>query len=303
MNQRPFARSWIGSRWGYSALGDSSASRPSAPLGRRLDVAVPVLVIVRHILIFRQFLGRSIARRYRLSVLGLLWTVLVPLFTLVIYTFVFGVVLESRWSGMEGGDTTSFGLYLFVGLLVFWLMADVVGGAPGAVIEYSNLVKKAVFPIEVLPLVLVGNAVFHALVTTGVLFVALLVIQGSIPVTALLFPIVLAPFVLLMAGLAWWLSAVGVFFRDIQHIVGLLMTGVLFLSPILYSIDRLGPTLKAVILLNPVTVIVIQMRRIALEGQQPEWIVLGIYFVVAWGVAAAGLAFFRYARKSFADVL
>jgi len=268
-----------------------------------LDVVFPVMPIIRHFLVFRQFLGRSIARRYRLSVLGMLWTVLVPLFTLVIYTFVFGVVLESRWAGMDGGDTTSFGLYLFVGLLVFWLMADVVGGAPGAVIDYSNLVKKAVFPIEVLPLVLVGNAVFHALITTGVLFVALLLIKGAIPLTALLFPVVLVPFVLLMAGFGWLLSAIGVYFRDIQHIVGLLMTGVLFLSPILYSIDRLGPGLKAVIMLNPVTVIVIQMRRIALEGQPPEWTVLGLYFVVAWLVAAVGLAFFCYARKSFADVL
>ncbi len=278
-------------------------ARQAVSFGRGLDIALPVLVLVRHFLIYRQFLGRSIARRYRLSVLGLLWTVLVPLFTLVIYTFVFGVVLESRWAGMDGGDTTSFGLYLFVGLLVFWLMADVVGGAPGAVIDYSNLVKKAVFPIEILPAVLVGNAVFHALITTGVLFIALLAIKGSIPLTALLFPIVLAPFVLLMAGLGWLLSAIGVFFRDIQHIVGLLMTGVLFLSPILYSIDRLGPGLKTLILFNPVTVIVIQMRRIALEGQQPDWAVLGLYLVVAWVVASAGLAFFRYARKSFADVL
>nr|NKB46045.1 ABC transporter permease [Alphaproteobacteria bacterium] len=255
-------------------------------------------------LVFNQFLARAIARRYRLSVFGLLWTIMVPLFTLVIYTFVFGVILQSRWSGADGGgDTTSFGLYLFVGLLVFWLMADVVGGTPNAIIDYTNLVKKAVFPLEILPPVIVGSAVFHALISSGVLLVALVVIKGGVPLTALLIPIILAPFILLLTGFSWLLSAVGVYFRDIQHIVGLLMTGVLFLSPIFYSIDRLGPTLQSLIMLNPVTFIVMQMRCILLDGQQPDWVGLGIYFAVAWLVASIGLAFFRYARKGFADVL
>ena len=272
--------------------------------GRAYDVLLPTSVIFRHRLVFQQFLARAVARRYRLSVFGLLWTVLVPLFTLVIYTFVFGVILQSRWSGADGGgDTTSFGLYLFVGLLVFWLMADVVGGTPSAIIDYTNLVKKAVFPLEILPPVIVGSAVFHALISSGVLLVALVAIKGEIPLTALLIPIVLAPFILLLTGFGWLLSAVGVYFRDIQHIVGLLMTGVLFLSPIFYSIDRLGSTLQSIIMLNPVTFIVMQMRRILLDGQQPDWVGLAVYFAIAWLVASLGLAFFRYARKGFADVL
>lgn len=275
-------------------------SRP----GQYLDILLPVWVLFRHALVFRQFLNRSIARRYRLSVFGLLWTILVPLFTLVIYTFVFGVILQSRWSGTDAAaDTTSFGLYLFVGLLVFWLMADVVGSAPGAIVDYTNLVKKAVFPLEVLPLVTVGSAVFHAIISTGVLLVALVVIKGAIPMTALYAPLIFLPFILLLLGLGWLLSAIGVFFRDIQHIVGLLMTGVLFLSPIFYSIDRLGPGLQTVIMLNPVTFIVLQLRRVLLDGQQPDWAGLALYAAIAWIVASIGLSFFRYARKSFADVL
>lgn len=282
----------------------TSNSTRSSLYGHAIDVILPTLPVFRHRLVFRQFLARSISSRYRLSVFGLLWTVMVPLFTLLIYTLVFGVILQSRWSGADGGgDTTSFGLYLFVGLLVFWLMADVVGGTPNAIIDYTNLVKRAVFPLEVLPPVVVGSAVFHALISSGVLLIALVVIKEEIPMTALLMPLVLAPFILLLTGFSWLLSAIGVYFRDIQHIVGLLMTGVLFLSPIFYSIDRLGPTIRSLIMLNPVTFIVMQMRRILLDGQQPDWLGLGIYFVVAWLVASVGLAFFRYARKGFADVL
>ncbi|MEQ8735666.1 MAG: ABC transporter permease [Rhodospirillaceae bacterium] len=268
------------------------------------DIIIPVAVIFRHYLIFRQFLQRAIARRYRLSAFGLLWTVLVPLFTLAIYTLVFGVVLQSRWAGDAGSsDTSSFGLYLFSGLIVFWLMADVVGAAPSAIVEYTNLVKKAVFPLEVLPLIAVGSAVFHALISTAVLLAAILVFKGEIPGTAFYVPLILFPFVLLLMGFGWLLSAIGVFFRDIQHIVGLLMTGVLFLSPIFYSIERLGPALKLVILLNPVTFIVTQMRAVLLDGASPNWLGLALYFGVAWLIASTGLAFFRYARKSFADVL
>ena len=269
-----------------------------------IDILLPMRVVFNHYLVFRQFLDRAIARRYRLSAFGFLWTVLVPLFTLAIYTLVFGVVLQSRCAGVEGaGDTSSFGLYLFVGLLVFWLMADVVGGAPVAIVEYTNLVKKAVFPLEILPLVVVGSAVFHALISTCVFLVALLYFQGEIPLTALFVPVIILPFVLLMMGFSWLLSAIGVYFRDIQHIVGLLMTGVLFLSPIFYSIDRLGPTLQFVIMLNPITFIVTQMRTVLLEGQLPDWAGLGVYLGVAWCAASVGLAFFRYARQSFADVL
>ena len=268
------------------------------------DLIFPIAVIFKHDLVFRQFLQRAIARRYRLSAFGLLWTVLVPLFTLAIYTLVFGVILQSRWTGSaDAGDTSSFGLYLFSGLVVFWLMADVVGAAPVAIVEYTNLVKKAVFPLEVLPIVAVGSAVFHALISTAVLLAAIMFFKGAIPVTALYAPIILFPFVLLLMGFGWLLSAIGVFFRDIQHMVGLLMTGVLFLSPIFYSIDRLGPTLKFIILLNPVTFIVTQIRTVLLEGANPDWLGLAVYFGVAWFVASTGLAFFRYARKSFADVL
>ncbi|MEQ9445297.1 MAG: ABC transporter permease, partial [Rhodospirillaceae bacterium] len=184
-----------------------------------IDILLPLRVITNHDLVFRQFLQRAIARRYRLSAFGLLWTVLVPLFTLAIYTLVFGVILQSRWSGSaDAADTSAFGLYLFSGLIVFWLMADVVGAAPVAVVEYTNLVKKAVFPLEVLPLVAVGSAVFHALISTAVLLAAILFFKGALPATALFVPLILFPFVLLLMGFGWLLSAIGVFFRDIQHI-------------------------------------------------------------------------------------
>ncbi len=276
---------------------------PAAGKIDMLAILVPFVLVMRQRVALRQFLARAILRRYRLSAFGLLWTVIVPLATLGIYTFVFGVVMESRWGTGTDSSTYGFSLHLFSGLIVFWVFAEIMSQAPLAIVEHTNLVKRAVFPLEILPPVVVGNAVFHALVNTGVLVAALLALEGRVPLTALLLPLVLLPFVILLTGLSWFLAAIGVYFRDIVHMVGLLMTGALFISPVFYSTDRLSPILQTLIMFNPITFIVIQARLVLLEDQTPDWVGLGAYLLVAWLIASAGLAFFRHARANFADVL
>jgi lipopolysaccharide transport system permease protein len=273
-------------------------SPSSSSLERPIDLVVPFAILVRQRVALRQFLLRAITRRYRMSSLGFLWTLVIPLVTLAIYSFVFGVVMP-----VSEGDTTGFTLRLFAGLIVFWLMAEVVSQSPNAVVEQTNLVKKSVFPLEIIPAVTVGNALFHGLISTAVLLVALVVLGAEIHATAVLFPVVILPFVLLLMGLGWILSAVGVYFRDLMHIVGLLMTGALFLSPVLYPLENLTPGLRQAIMFNPITFIVGEARAVLLEGRMPDWRGLGVYLAIAWVVAVLGLSFFRRARKSFADVL
>lgn len=277
--------------------------RVSSPtsLDRPHDIAFPFAILVRQRVALRQFLARAIARRYRMSSFGFLWTMVIPLATLAIYAFVFGVVMPV--SSGDGGGATGFTLRLFTGLIVFWLMAEVVTQSPTAIVEQTNLVKKSVFPLEIIPAVTVGNALFHGLVSTAVLLAALLALGADLHATALLFPVVLLPFALLLVGLAWFLSAIGVYFRDLMHIVGLVMTGALFLSPVFYSLDRLSPGLRRAVMFNPISFIVGEARAVLLEGRMPDWHGLGLYLAVAWIVAALGLAFFRRARKSFSDVL
>jgi lipopolysaccharide transport system permease protein len=265
-----------------------------------LDLLIPVAVLVRQRVALWQFLLRAISRRYRVSSFGFLWAMVIPLATLAIFTFVFGVVIPSS-SG--DGNTTAFALRLFSGLIVFWLMAEVITQSPTSVVEQTNLVKKSVFPLEIIPAVVVGNALFHCLISTIVLAVALVVVGADIHASIALFPLVILPLALLLTGLAWLLAAIGVYFRDLMHIVGLLMTGALFLSPVFYPIERLSPGLQRAIMFNPVTFIVGQARNVLLDGRMPDWRGLAVYFAVAWAVAALGLVFFRRARKNFADVL
>lgn len=272
----------------------------STTLDRPLDILLPVAVLIRQRVALRQFLARSISRRYRMSSLGFLWTMVIPLATLAIYTFVFGVVMPSSFGD---GDTTRFTLRLFSGLIVFWVMAEVVNQSPTSVVEQTNLVKKSVFPLEVIPAVVVGTALFHSVINTGVLIAALAVLGAPIHTTMLLFPIILMPLALMLTGIAWLLAGIGVYFRDLMHIVGLVMTGALFLSPVFYPVERLSPGLQTAIMFNPISFIVTEARGVILDGRMPDWTGLAIYFAVAWGIASLGLAFFRRARKNFADVL
>lgn len=267
---------------------------------RPIDIVLPFAVLVRQRLALGQFLRRAISRRYRMSSFGFLWTMVIPLATLAIYTFVFGVVMPTSFGD---GDTTAFTLHLFAGLIVFWLMAEVITQAPASVVEQANLVKKSVFPLEVIPAVVVGSALFHSLVNTAVFAAALAVLGVDVHPTIALFPVVILPLALLLVGLAWLLAAFGVYFRDLTHIVGLLMTAALFLSPVFYPLERLTPGLREAVMFNPISFIVGEARGVLLDGRAPDWAGLAAYFAVAWIVSAFGLAFFRRARKNFADVL
>ncbi|KJS40053.1 MAG: hypothetical protein VR70_06645 [Rhodospirillaceae bacterium BRH_c57] len=275
-----------------------TAAKPSF-----LEFIVPILCVVRHFSLIKQFAGREINRRYRMSMLGFAWMVLGPLFTLSIYTFVFGYVLNSRWGSAIPETPASFAIVLFAGLIVFWLFADVVSASPSAITGHSNLVTKAVFPVEILPIVPLVSAGSHALVSFSILLLAALAAGFELSITALWAPVVLLPFLILLLGIAWFLAALGVYIRDIGHLVGLAITGALFLSPVFYSVSQLSENLRALMMINPITFIIEQMRATVLMGQAPDLLGLSIYFSVAWVVAALGLAFFRLVSKGFADVL
>lgn len=183
------------------------------------------------------------------------------------------------------------------------MMADVCGQSLAAVVQHANLVKKALFPLEILPVVVVGEALFYTAINAAILLVVAPFAGGDVHLTALLFPLVLLPFAILMLGATWLLSALGVYFRDLGQVVELAMTGALFLSPVFYDTTQLSPRLQSLIDLNPVTFIVGQARRVLLQGGMPDWAGLAVYVAVAWLAAALGLAFFRRARRTFSDVL
>lgn len=247
---------------------------------------------------------RSIVGRYRGSVLGIVWSLLTPLFMLGIYTFVFGAIFKARWAGAsESSSMSEFALILFAGLLIFQCFAEVINGAPGLILANQNYVKKIVFPLEVLVPVLLGSALFHAGVSLLILLIFEAVILGEIPWTALLLPLVIAPFCFMSLGFGWFLASIGTYVRDIGQLVGTLVTALLFLSPIFYSVSALPEWLQPWMLLNPIAFPVSASRDVLIFGKLPDFLALGIYTIAAVLVAFLGYIWFQKTRKGFADVL
>lgn len=253
--------------------------------------------------LLRQLLVREVLGRYRGSWLGLGWTLLTPLLMLLIYAFVFGVVLPARWPAVPGVaelGLLGFALTLFAGLIVFNLFAEVLGRAPTLITSQPNYVKKVVFPLALLPLAALGAALFHALVSFGVLL-AVLGLLGLWHWQALLLPLLLAPMLLALAGLAWLLAALGVFVRDTAQFMGMVTTALLFMSPIFYPLSALPPAMQPWLLLNPLTLPVEAVRAALIWGTPLPWGALGWYTLVAAAVAVLGWTFFARTRPGFAD--
>jgi len=248
-------------------------------------------------MVFREVIGR-----YKGSLLGVFWSFVNPVLMLAVYTFFFSVVFQTRWSSGTGGKF-EFAVLLFSGLIVFNLFSECLSRAPGLILANVNYVKKVVFPLEILPWVSLGSALFHAAVSCMVLLLFLLFSSLPLHLTALALPFVLLPLLPLIMGLSWLLASLGVFIRDVGQMIGLGLTALMFLSPIFYPASVLPESIRGYLFLNPLTFIIEQTRNVLIIGELPNWSGLIIYSVVSLCVAWVGRFWFEKTRKGFADVL
>jgi lipopolysaccharide transport system permease protein len=249
-----------------------------------------------------QMTKREVVGRYKGSAFGLAWSFFNPVFMLVVYTFVFSEIFKSRWPG--GDDSkTQFAVVLFVGMIVLSLFSEVLNRAPGLILSNVNYVKKVVFPIEILPVIAMGAALFHSLISLGVLLAAFVLFNGYLHWTAIFTPLVLLPLVILTTGLAWMLASLGVFLRDVGQTIVIITTVLMFLSPVFYPVTAVPERFRPFIMAQPLTFIIEQAREVLIWGHMPNWTGLGVYTLAATAIAWAGYAWFQKTRKGFADVL
>lgn len=250
-----------------------------------------------------QMAWRDIAARYRGSVMGVFWSLLNPLLMLAVYTFVFSVVFKARWQTGADQSHADFAVILFAGIIVHSFFSEVAGKAPSLILSNPSYVKKVVFPLEILPAVTLLSALFQAGISFIVLLVAMLVTTGSIPFTLPLIVIVWLPLCLLALGSSWWLSALGVYLRDIGQAIGVVLTVMLFISPAFFSLDVLPESLRPWVGLNPLTLPMGQTRDVLIWGNMPDWSAWGIYTAIMAVFAWLGFVWFQATRKGFADVI
>lgn len=255
--------------------------------------------VVRHSGLLWQLVKRDVLLRYRGAMFGVLWVFLSPLLMLAIFAFVFGQIFETRWP-QRSGDAP-FWLLLFAGLIVFNLFAETVSRAPTAVRSQPSYVKKIIFPVQILPLVPVGSGLIHAFFSLLV-FVVALGWAGHLSPGVLLIPVLVLPVVLVAAGLSWFLSAWGVFIKDMSQIVPLLVQMMLFLSPVFYPVSAVPEFLRPIYVINPLSSVIEAVRGVLFE-LSVDWSAWSMTLVVSYILCLLGYAFFRHSRDEFADVL
>ncbi len=272
---------------------------------QRFSASLPEMFasLWRHKQLIFQMSKREVIGRYRGSVMGIAWSFLNPLFMLVVYTFVFSVVFKARWGLGENETQANFAVILFAGLIVHNLLAECVNRAPSLILSNPNYVKKVIFPLEILPWVALGASLFHTVVSFFVLLLAQAVLAHTLQWTALLFPLVILPILLMTLGAAWFLAALGVYLRDIGQVTTMLTTILLFISAIFFPVTALPERYQFWVRLNPLAFIVEASRDVLIFGKVPDpmlWLatLLG-GFLIAWG----GFACFQKMRRGFADVL
>jgi lipopolysaccharide transport system permease protein len=252
--------------------------------------------------LIRQLAIREVLGRYKGSYLGTLWTFLNPLILLLVFTFVFGVVFQARW-GRVAESTAQVALVFFAGLIVFNVFAESVSRSPSLILANANYVKRVVFPLEVLSVVVLVSALFHALVSTVILLLAVLLVLGHLPWTIVFLPLVAVPLIFLVLGLSWFISALGVYVRDIGQFIALFVTALMFLTPIFYPLTAIPQQFRFIYGFNPLSYIVEDARRVLLWAELPDWGWVLVGTPLSALVAGLGYAWFQKARRGFADVI
>lgn len=265
------------------------------------SVSLGLGVIYRNRDLLRSLVRRDIEGKYRASVLGKLWVLIFPLMMLAVYTFVFGGVFGSRWAGR--GDLTDFVPMLYCGLIVHAIFAETVGKAPTLIVNNPNYVKKVIFPLELLPVTSLFTALFNAAISFGLLVGMVLIVKHQVSWTLVFAPLVLLPLILLAIGCAWIIAALGVFFRDIEQFIGILMSMLLFLSPVFYATDAAPPLARQLLMFNPLSYPIEEVRHVVLLGLLPNWWAWLVNMLPAVLMAWVGLWVFERARPAFADVI
>ncbi|MBM3267169.1 MAG: ABC transporter permease [Candidatus Sericytochromatia bacterium] len=270
-------------------------------IGHLARSALTLPAIGRHRELIGMMVRRDLAQRYRATLMGLLWSLLHPLLTLLLYTYVFSVVLKVKFGA--DASTASFALYLFCGMLPWLAFSEGLNRSAGVVVENVNLVKKVIFPLEILPLNLALAAVVTQAVGMAILLPAIM-LRGITPTWLwLLVPLLILPQLLWTVGLGWWVSSLGVYVRDVGQAIGLVLMAWMFLTPIYYPESMIPAEYRWLGLLNPMAVLIGAHRDLLLDGRLPAiWPLLGQTAAGAF-VFLLGFAWFAKTKKGFADVI
>jgi lipopolysaccharide transport system permease protein len=255
-----------------------------------------ISTLLRYRLLVQSLVGRELKARYRGNVLGFLWSFVNPLLLLLVYVAVFNFILPVRRSpAME-----PYALFFFCGILPWTWFASSLLESSGVLLAGGNLIKKVLFPAEVLPVVTVVANLVHFVLGLPILLV-FVVWSHRLSPEALLLPLPMLVQFVLTLGLSLFLSALTVHFRDVQNILGHVLHLLFFASPILYLYGETPGRLRTFLRLNPMAHVLVSYQQMLFDGKFDHWAGLGFSFLVALVIFACGALFFDRLRDTFAE--
>lgn len=265
-----------------------------------MDISSNMRVLLKNTDLIYRLTKRDIESRYRGTSLGLAWALLNPIIMLSIYSFIFGFVFKAKW-GVSNAENYS--LIMFVGLLTHAFMAECISKATGVYVYNVSYVKKVLFPLESLCWVTVLGALFQFLMGCIIFAVFCIILEQQVSYLALLVPIIMLPLVFLAYSISLFLSSLGVYIRDMGQIVSVIISLLMFMSPIFYPVTAIPENYRMLIYINPLAFIMESLRDVVLYNRIFNLDGYAIYWGVSFAVYLLATFWFRKVKKGFADVL
>lgn len=238
---------------------------------------------------------KEVRGRYKNSILGILWSFLNPLLQLLVYSVIFGALLA-------GGDKT-YPIYICVALIPWTYFTTTISQAAFTIIGNGNIIKKVYFPREILPISVVTSGAINFVISTIIIVAFVLIFGVGITWHILLYPFILLIQYILLLGISFIVSSITVYFRDLEHIIGIVLMAAFYGTPIVYKIEQLPASLQIVMNLNPMTHLINGYRDIFYYHQMPNMKILGILLLGSILLTLIGYLIFKKLQKGFAEEL
>lgn len=252
---------------------------------------------IREIYQYREMLKNMVAKelrqRYKGSILGFLWTFLNPLMMLAVYSIVFSTVMKI--------NLKNYSFFLFVGLLPWNFFSTSVLISAGSVVQNSNLIKKIYFPREVLPMAVSITGLINFLLSLLILIPAMLFFKVKLTVALVALPVIIILELVMVLGFTLLVSSLNLYFRDLEHILGVSMMAWFYLTPIIFPIEMIPKRFLWLVNLNPVAPLILAYQNILYYGAFPKWHTLGFALLFSVALLIIGMLTFRHLKRNFAE--
>jgi len=255
--------------------------------------------IFKNLYNYRELIKTSVKKdvggKYKNSFLGVLWSFINPLLQIAVYAIIFPLIIKN--------NIPNYTVFMVCGLIPWNYFATVINRASFTMIENGNIIKKVYFPREILPLSVVTSETINFIISTLIIIGFTLAYGMGITWHVLLYPLVVIVEYTLLLGISLIVSSVTVYFRDLQHFIGVVLQLLFYATPIVYSINSIPEGFKWILTWNPMTYIIEAFRDIFYNQTMPNLKLIGLIFVLAIILCVIGYLIFNKLQKKFAEEL